>query len=510
MDTITSTPSSPPDAGTTRSRPYRLRWVVAAVVLAANLMDVLDATIVNVAGPSVHRDLGGGASTLQWLSAAYTLAFAVLLIAGARLGDIFGRRRLFLIGSAGFTLFSAASAAAPTIGVLIAFRALQGASGALMIPQGFGLMKQVFTDDAELGKAFGLFGPATGVPMLAAPIVAGALIDANLWGIGWRLVFLINVPIGVLALALAIRSLPRGATHPDVKLDLRGVGLVGLALVAIIYPLIQGRTDGWPAWCFAMLAAGAVLLFVFLRYERRRGNDALIEPRLLSNRAYLSGTAVALAFFGAFSGLLLCISLYGQLGEGWSPIHAGLTLTPMVVGMILGMVGSNAAVSRLGRHLFHIGILLIVAGTAGLALTLTGAGTASTWDLVPSLFFVGVGVGASIGQLFRFILTSVSMDEVGSASGVLEAVQQLSSALGVAVLGSIFFSAFDHHLPPDALQITAWACLAPLAAAFLLVFRLPVFSSVVAVRQKVRDEICDVRRSLLSDIVSAIGDDHAP
>jgi EmrB/QacA subfamily drug resistance transporter len=455
-------------------QPYRLRWVVAAVVLAASVMDLLDATIVNVAAPSIHRDLGGGASTLQWLSAGYTLAFAVLLIAGARLGDIFGRRRLFLVGSAGFTLFSAASAAAPTIGVLIAFRALQGGFGALMIPQGFGLMKQVFDDDAEMDQALGLFGPATGVPLIAAPIIAGALIDANLWGIGWRLVFLINVPIGALALALAFRALPGGASHPDLKLDLGGVLLVGLALVAIIYPLIEGRTEGWPAWSFAMLAAGAVLLFVFLRYERRRRHDPLIEPTLLTNRTYLGGIAVTLALFGSFGGLLLCISLYGQLGEGWSPIHAGLTLTPMVVGMILGMFGSNAAVSRLGRHLLQIGILLIAVGTAGLALTLTGARSASTWDLVPGLFFIGAGVGATIGQLFQFILTSVKMDEVGSASGVFEAVQQLSTALGVAVLGSIFFSAFEHHLPPDALQITAWACLAPLAAAFLLVFRLPM------------------------------------
>jgi EmrB/QacA subfamily drug resistance transporter len=462
------------EQSTSSVQPYRLRWVVAAVVLAASVMDLLDATIVNVAAPSIHRDLGGGASTLQWLSAGYTLAFAVLLIAGARLGDIFGRRRLFLVGSAGFTLFSAASAAAPAIGVLIAFRALQGGFGALMIPQGFGLMKQVFDDDAELDQALGLFGPATGVPLIAAPIIAGGLIDANLWGIGWRLVFLINVPIGALALALAFRALPRGAGHPDLKLDLGGVLLVGLALVAIIYPLIEGRTEGWPAWSFAMLAAGAALVLVFLRYERRRRHDPLIEPTLLTNRTYLSGIAVTLALFGAFGGLLLCISLYGQLGEGWSPIHAGLTLTPMVVGMILGMFGSNAAVSRLGRHLLQIGILLIAVGTAGLALTLTGVRSASTWDLVPGLFFIGAGVGATIGQLFQFILTSVKMDEVGSASGVFEAVQQLSTALGVAVLGSIFFSAFDHHLPPDALQITAWACLAPLAAAFLLVFQLPV------------------------------------
>ena len=162
MDTATVIPPSPAVAGATSKPPYRLRWVVAAVVLAANVMDLLDATIVNVAGPSIHRDLGGGASTLQWLSAGYTLAFAVLLIAGARLGDIFGRRRLFLIGSAGFTLFSAASAAAPTIGALIAFRALQGGFGALMIPQGFGLMKQVFDDEAEMDTALGLFGPATG------------------------------------------------------------------------------------------------------------------------------------------------------------------------------------------------------------------------------------------------------------------------------------------------------------------------------------------------------------
>jgi EmrB/QacA subfamily drug resistance transporter len=474
METTPISAAPPADSDTMSSQRYRRRWVVAGVVLAAATMDLLDATIVNVAGPSIHRDLGGGASTLQWLSAAYTLAFAVLLIAGARLGDIFGRRRLFLVGSAGFILSSAASAAAPTIGVLIAFRALQGAFGAMMIPQGFGLMKQVFDDEAEMDKALGLFGPATGVAMLGAPILAGALIDANLWGIGWRLVFLINVPIGVVALALAIRSLPRGVSHPDAKLDFGGVWLVGLALVAIIYPLIQGRAEGWPAWCFAMLAAGAVLLFVFLRYERHRGNNPLIEPTLLTNRTYLSGVAVTLALFGAFGGLLLCISLYGQLGEGWSPIHAGLTLTPMVVGMILGMLGSNAAVKRLGRHLLHVGILLIAAGAAGLALTLTGARTASSWDLVPGLFFIGAGVGATIGQLFRFILTSVSMDEVGSASGVFEAVQQLSTALGVAILGSIFFSVFGHHLPTDALRVTAWACLAPLAAAFLLVFRLPM------------------------------------
>jgi MFS family permease len=472
MDNPSLSVSTPLDAST--ASPYRLRWVVAGVVLAANLMDLLDATIVNVAGPSIHRNLGGGPSTLQWLSAGYTLAFAVLLIAGARLGDIFGRRRFFLIGSAGFTLFSTACAVAPSIGVLIGFRILQGAFGALMIPQGFGLAKQVFIDDIEFNKVMGFFGPATGVAMLGAPVLAGALIDANLWSVGWRLVFLINLPIGALTLALAIRSLPRGASHPNVKLDLGGVWLIGGALVAIIYPLIEGRAEGWPAWCFALLAIGVLLLFAFLRYERRRGQNALIEPTLLRNRTYLSGIAVALALFGAFGGLILCVSLFGQLGEGWSPIHAGLTLTPMVVGMIFGMLGSLALVKRLGRHVLHLGILLIVAGAVWLALMLTNATSATSWDLLPSLVLIGAGVGASIGQLFQFILSSVTMEEVGSASGVLEAVQQLSTALGVAVLGTIFFSTFGHHLPTDALRVTTWACVVPLAVAFALVFRLPM------------------------------------
>lgn len=463
----------PATTGTTSPVRHPWRWVVFGVVFAANLMDIFDATIVNVAGPSIHTDLGGGTDTLQWLSAGYTLAFAVLLIAGARLGDILGRRRLFLVGSAGFTIFSAACALSPDIGVLIAFRVLQGAFGALMIPQGFGLMREVF-DDKEFGKATGMFGPAMGLPMLAAPIVAGALVDADLWGTGWRLVFLINVPIGLVSFVLALKSLPRGASRPGLKLDVTGTWLIGLALVAIIYPLIQGQPEGWPAWTFVLLGVGLTLLFAFLRWEKRRGDDALIEPSLLANRTYLGGIAVVLALFGAFSGVLLCVSLYGQLGEGWSPIHAGLTLTPMVVGMVIGMVAGTMAVARLGRHVLHLGLAVIALGAVEMAITVSGATSASSWDLVPGLLLIGAGAGASIGQLFQFVLSSVTMREVGSASGVLEATQQLSTSLGVAILGTIFFSGLGDHLPTHALEITAWACLVPLAIAFALVFRLPM------------------------------------
>jgi EmrB/QacA subfamily drug resistance transporter len=450
-----------------------VRWFVFAVVIAANIMDLMDATIVNVAGPSIRAALGGGASTLQWLPAGYTLAFAVFLITGARLGDMFGRRRLFLIGSAGFTVMSAACAAAPSMAVLIAFRVLQGSFGALMIPQGFGMLKEVFAED-EMTKVFGAFGPMMGLSILAAPILAGALVEANLWGIGWRLVFLINVPIGIAAFAGAVRVLPRTVAHPGIRLDTRGMVLIGAALTAIIYPLIQGRADGWPAWTFVSLAAGAALLVAFVLWGRRSHGDPLIEPGLLTNRTYTSGILVALAFFGAFGGLLLCVSLFAQLGEGFSPIHAGLTLMAMVAGMIAGMGAGFALIGRLGRHLLHVGVVIVAAGTVVLAVTVTGARTVSTLDLAPGLFLIGLGAGASIGQLFDFILAGVSMDQVGSASGVLEAVQQLSSALGVAALGTIFFSAFDVHLPTHALAITAWACLVPLAITFLLLFKLPM------------------------------------
>jgi EmrB/QacA subfamily drug resistance transporter len=465
-------PASPGIAGQPLVR-NPLRWFVFAVVIAANIMDLMDATIVNVAGPSIRIALGGSATFLQWLPAGYTLAFAVCLIAGARLGDMYGRRRLFLIGSAGFTVMSAACAVAPSPALLIACRVLQGGFGALMIPQGFGMIKEVFEED-ELPKVFGAFGPMMGLSILAAPILAGALVEANLWGIGWRLVFLINVPIGIIAFAGALRVLPRTVAHPGIRLDTGGMVLIGAALTAIIYPLIQGRADGWPAWTFVSLAAGILLLGAFVLWGRRRQGDPLIEPALLSNRTYTSGILVALAFFGAFGGLVLCVSLFAQLGEHFSPIHAGLTLMAMVVGMIAGMGAGLALVGRLGRHLLQLGILIVAVGTVALALTVTGAHTVSSLDLAPGLFLIGLGAGASMGQLFDFILAGVGMDEVGSASGVLEAVQQLSSALGVAVLGTIFFSAFSGHVPTHALAITAWACLVPLAVTFLLVFKLPM------------------------------------
>ncbi|HEY5429300.1 MAG TPA: MFS transporter [Solirubrobacteraceae bacterium] len=361
-----------------------------------------------------------------------------------------------------------------TPGLLIAVRVLQGAFGALLIPQGFGLIKEVFPE-AEMPKVFATFGPVMGLSAIAAPILAGVLIDADILATGWRMVFLINVPVGVVAFGGALRWLPRGAAKPGVRLDLGGMILVGLAAVGIVYPLIQGRAAGWPAWTFAMLGAGALLLVAFLAYERRRRDAPLIEPTLLRNRTYTDGIMVALAFFATFAGLLLIVSLFCQIGEGFSPIHAGLTLVPLTAGMVVSMVASFALVAKLGRHLLHLGITLAALGAAILAVTMAGLRSADTLDLLPGLLVIGLGAGFGFGQLFDIILAGVAMDEVGSASGVLNAVQQLASALGVAVLGTIFFSHLTAgHLPTDALRIAAWVALAPLAVAFLLTFRLPM------------------------------------
>jgi EmrB/QacA subfamily drug resistance transporter len=440
--------------------------------MCAEIMDLLDATVVNVAGPSIRADIGGSDSTLQWLSAGYTLIFAVLLITSARLGDIVGRRRLFLAGVAGFTAASALCALAPSPGALIACRVLQGGFGAVLIPQGFGMLNEVFSEK-ELGKVFGLFGPIVGVASVAGPILAGGLVDLDLFGSGWRLVFLINVPVGLAALALALRVLPRTVAAPGTRLDLPGTVLVTAAACALIYPLIQGREAGWPAWCFVLFGAGVVLLGAFGRYESRRREAPLIEQSLLRNQRFTGGLALALAFFASVGGILLVLSLFCQIGQGFSASKTGLALTPFSAGMVAAMFVSFALAERLGRGLIQIGIVIAALGLVVLAAMVAGKSDVSAWSLVPGTVLAGAGIGFVFAQLFDVILTGVNEQEIGSASGVLNATQQLAFALGVAGVATLFFAQLAEHPSGDALAVTALATLAPLAVSLLLAFRLP-------------------------------------
>ena len=411
---------------------------------------------------------------MQWWAAGYTLAFGVFLIVGGRLGDIFGRKRVFVVGISGFTLASAACALAPSPDLLIAFRVLQGGFGALLIPQGLGVIKNVFPPK-EIGGAFAAFGPVMGMAAIAGPILAGWLVTADLLGTGWRMIFLINLPLGIVGLLGALRFMPESRSPSRIRLDPLGIVLISAASLCLIYPLVQGRELGWPAWTFGLMAAGVALLGAFAFAERRTHGTPMIEPSLLRNRAYTSGLVVGLAFFAGFAGLCMVVSMFLQLGLGFSPEHTGLTLIPMSVATAITAGGSYALIPRFGRAVLQAGLLVIVAALLGLAYTVQHGGTGlSSWDLAPAMAVFGLGLGFVFGPLFNVILAGVGEHEVGSASGTLNAVQQLGNSIGVALLATIFFSLLDHgHASPAAMTTTVLIAAGLLALAFALSFLLP-------------------------------------
>jgi EmrB/QacA subfamily drug resistance transporter len=455
------------------------RWAILALILAVEVMDLIDGTIVNVASPAIRGSLGASLSALQWIAGGYALTFAIGLVTGGRLGDIFGRRRLFLVGVAGFTLMSALCGAAQSPEMLIATRLLQGLFAAIMIPQGFGILKQVFPDE-ELGKAFGLFGPVIGLSAVLGPVIGGLLVD----GPGWRGIFLVNVPLGIAALIGARRLL--GWVGPDPfkakdrpTLDLGGAALVSLAAGLLIYPLIQGREAGWPAWTYASIAAAIATLGVFALYERRRerhGVSPLVTPSLFRKRAFSGGLVTALVFFAGMIGLMLVFTLYLQLGQGFSAIGAGLALVPWSLGTAIGAgAGAGALGPKLGRPTLHLGLIVMLGGILGMLAVVHGAGDdVSAWGLAGPELLAGIGMGAMLAPLFDFVLAGVEDHEVGSASGVLNAMQQLGGAIGIAVIGTLFFSVADHHGITTALEKMLYVEAGVLLVAMGLVFLLPM------------------------------------
>ncbi|OKK16012.1 hypothetical protein AMK16_25045 [Streptomyces sp. CB00455] len=450
--------------------PYPHRWAVLAVVLAAEVMDLLDATITGVAAPAVTAALGGGRETAQWLQAAYTLPFAVLLITAGRLGDRFGRRRLFLIGATGFTLASALCALAPDPTTLLAARAVQGAFGALLLPQGFGIVKETFQGH-EVAKAFGLFGPVMGLCAVGGPVLGGLLAGADLFGTGWRAVFLVNLPLGLAALLGAARWIPRTAPDPGPGLDVPSMLLAGAASAALVYPLVQGPELGWPAWSFVLLAAAPPAFWLLARLQHRRPAP-LVAPGLLARRGYTSGILVAVAFFAAFTGLMLVLSLFLQGPLGLSPQGAGYAIAPLALGIAVSAGPAGALARRHGRVVIQAGIVLTAGGLCLLAVLTEGA--VDGWRLLPGTLVTGLGMGLVIPPLFDVILADVTETEVGSASGVLNAVQQLANAVGVALLVTVWSAFTDHgRTPATALAGTALVTVALLAAALGLSVRLP-------------------------------------
>ncbi|WFE31539.1 MFS transporter [Micromonospora sp. WMMD975] len=469
IETVTPERAGTPGTG------HRWRWIALAVILSAEVMDLLDVLVTNLAGPAIRADLGGSPALIQWLGAGYTLAMAVGLVTGGRLGDLYGRRRMFLVGVIGFTAASALCALAAGPGTLITARVVQGLFGALLLPQGLGLIKEMFSGD-ELAAAFGAFGPVMGLSAVGGPILAGWLVDADLAGTGWRAIFLINVPLGLLAALGALCLLPESRASRATRLDLPGVLLVSLGAVLLLYPLVQGRELGWPGWTLAMPVGAALVFAVFVRYERawqRAGRDPLVVPTLFRRRAFTGGLVAGLAFFTALTGFSLVFSLYLQLGLGWSPLRTGLASVPQALGMVLAFALAGMGLARrLGRRLIHLGLVVVLAGVAGMLLTLRLIGDDVTpWRLVPALLAVGLGMGLVMAPFFDIVLSGVDEEETGSASGTLTAVQQLGGALGVALLGTVFFDAASGGVG-HAVRVTLVAelglVLITVAGAFLL------------------------------------------
>jgi EmrB/QacA subfamily drug resistance transporter len=469
----------------TTTTPNPRKWLGLSALLAATLMDLLDSTVLTIAGPAIHHSLGGSTAALQWFSAAYTLALAAGLLVGGRLGDMYGRRRMLLGSAIGFTAASVACAFAWSPTSLITARAVQGLIAALMVPQGFGLIKELFPGK-EMSKAFAIFGPAIGLSTILGPIVAGALVSANLFGTGWRAVFLINLLLGGYTVVVGRRVLPNSApTARGGRLDLLGALLGGAGMTMLIYPLIEGRESGWPAWCFAMMIGSLPVFALFGLRQRilgRRdgGRSPLIDLGVFRNRSYTSGLVFILSFFGVVVGFSLAFGLFLQLGLGYSAMHASLTSISLAAGAFVGSALSGTLGAKLGRRIIHLGLAVMAVGTIGFLFVLDQAGAGVTgWDMSAPLAVYGVGMGAIFVPLFDLVLGDVETHQIGSASGVLECVQQFGAALGVAVLGTVFFNTFGSHAFADpapavhAAKLIGEIALGLTAVSFLVVFLLP-------------------------------------
>jgi EmrB/QacA subfamily drug resistance transporter len=476
-----STPVLTPTPAARSAAASRAKWIGFGVVLVAAVMNLLDSTITQTAAPAIRHQLAGSYADLEWLTAAYTLAMSVTLLLGGRFGDVFGRRRALLAGIAGFIAASTLCAIAPSISTLVAARVLQGVLAAVMVPQSFGLIREMF-GDAGQQKAFAVFGPVMGLGMICGPIVGGALVGANVAGIGWRAIFLVNVPLGLAALAVGRVYLPRNpAATPGYRFDTVSVLLAVAAGFCLIFPLIQGRQDGWPAWSFAMLAAGVVLIAGFGVHQSRRlrrGGTPLVDPGILNRRPYVAGLAVVLGFFGAIGGMVLSLNVMFQTGLGFSPLACGVATMAIAVAAAPGSIVSSRLLPRLGRTTIHIGAAVMTAGLVATIAVLASSGPGlSAWYCAAPLALAGFGMGLVFVPMADVILAGVAPHEIGSASGLLEAVQQLASSLGIALAGTVLFGQLGSALGRGAFVSAAAVALGVsvglLGLAWLAVWWLP-------------------------------------
>jgi EmrB/QacA subfamily drug resistance transporter len=462
------------EPGTARTgRSSRVMWAILGLVILADGLDVIDATVTNIAAPTIAGELGGGVSLVKWLGPAYMLAMGVLLVVGGRLGDKFGQRRLFLIGMCGFTLASAVAGFSPDPALLIIARIAQGAFGALLIPQGMAIMTKAF-DREMLAKAFGLFGPVLGLSSVGGPILAGFIISADLFGLSWRPIFLINIVLGVAGLTMAVKILPRDDDGDrSTVVDGWGSGVLGVAMLGLLYGVIQGSTAGWGVISIASIVVG-IVFFAAFAHRQRTATHPLIMPSLMKNRGFTSGLLVCLVAVAAGTGVLFVLSLFLQDGLHINPRNTSLGLMPLTLGLVAaGFAAMGGLVAKLGRRLVFIGLMIDIVGCAWVLSLVARSGTNLTlWALAPAFLVIGVGIGLSFATIPVVALGNAKPDEAGSASGSFSSIQQLASAIGSAAVTSIFFQATTTGLA-HAMKVTLIVVLALTALTLPLVALMP-------------------------------------
>jgi EmrB/QacA subfamily drug resistance transporter len=421
------------------------RWKALAVCLVAGFMTLLDVSIVNVALPSIRNGLHASAADIQWVLSGYALTFGLILVPAGRLGDARGRRLVFQAGLALFTLSSALAGFAPNAAWLAVARLVQGAAGGVLNPQVAGFIQDLFRG-RERGRAFGWLGTAIGVSTAVGPLTGGLIIDLAGMRDGWRWVFFVNLPIGVAALLLGARLLPR-TRYPRKRvaggLDLPGTGLLGAGVLLVLLPMVEaeGARASVPWW---LVAVGVAVLAGFVAWERRykrRGRSPLVEPDLLRTRSYVLGTALGTVYFAGFTGIFFALALFFQFGLGYSPLASGLGVTSFALGSAAAATVGGRLVGELGRRVVVLGLALAAVGlaTTDLALRWVSTGAAAGWAAALPLLVAGVGTGLTISPNQTLTLAAVPPRIGGVAAGVLQTGQRVGTALGIAAMGLVFF-----------------------------------------------------------------------
>jgi EmrB/QacA subfamily drug resistance transporter len=432
----------------TASASYRWRWLAAIVMIVGALMDMIDVTIVNVALPTIRRDLGASATQLEWVVSGYMLAFAAALIIAGNLGDLFGRKRVFLVGAGLFGVASLCAGLAASGPELIAARVVQGVAAAAMAPQVLATFRAIFSG-GERGKAFGIYGAMLGFASAIGLVLGGLLTEANLFGWSWRAVFFVNVPVAVIAIIAGMRFVPETKDPARRRPDVPAAVLLAGSLVAIVYPLLEGRQLGWPGWVWPLVAAGvAGLVALGILEHRRRSRPVapLLRAGLFRIPAFAAGLSIQLAFAAGMQGFFLAFALWLQAGQHFTPLKAGLTAVAFSVGSFFTAPVAVPLAQRYGRRILAIGAAGMVAGILGITLAAGDIGVnGSPWPIVPGLVVAGAGLALLVVPLVNVVLAAVPASVAGGASGLFSTAQQLGGALGVALVGTVFFGYLDGH-----------------------------------------------------------------